>query len=393
MNALIHNTYWYEKDKNLTPVQELRLFIMNQLKPLKIKVLEIGGWNRVFNQDINPCDAIIKEIEFIETMWWALHYDDIMQPALLDAIFNKLDFIVDTYIEVENNTEVLREALRKLKAKLSIEAESKLIKIESPTGNVIKLEDHRNKLANQKQRYDALEGVVFSEEGFSSLQAQDRVLGRLQRVIQGSSANQSDIGRIQSDIDSLQHMYRNFDPRWDSREELLRDIITADISKNADLAQRISMFIRVRSAEKRNYTATQEASPMFERHIDNLRERHPIIINTLEYGNVAITHIKKMYYEWAKWEYYKVRTQDKNWVKKDILLRTDNAVVWDLSRKYLWEFDSQGKLVSTNNTFTILSIQSDKIQHKKVELTFGQKVWKTLSSIKNKVSWIFKTQQ
>lgn len=123
------------------------------------------------------------------------------------------------------------------------------------------------------------------------------MLQKLQRVIQESSANQSDIGRIQSDVDSLQHMYRNFDPRWEDSTNLLNDIMVADTLHDAKLAQRISMFIRVRSAEKRNYTATKEHSPMLERHLRNLREQHPITLETLEHGKLSITHAKKMDYE------------------------------------------------------------------------------------------------
>lgn len=251
------------------------------------------------------------------------------------------------------------------------------------------LEPPINVLVSQGRRYDALEGVIFSQRGFSSLRAQDMTLKKIQKTIRESPANQSDIWRIRSDIDSLEHMYRNFDPRWEDNTKLLNDIMVADTIRDAELAQRISMFIRVRSAERRNYTATQEASPMLERHLKNLRERHPIVINTLEYGIIAITHIKRMHYEWAKWEYAKIRIEDKNGKKKDILLRTDNAVVWDLSRKYLWEFDINGKFLSTNKVFTILSIKSDKIQTKNTEPTIGQKIGQTVSSVKDKFFKMF----
>jgi hypothetical protein len=254
------------------------------------------------------------------------------------------------------------------------------------------LESPKDILAPQSKRYDALEGIVFSERWFSSLQAQDRTLERIQKTIRWTSANQSDIWRFQSDMDSLEHMYRNFDPRWEDNTNLLNDIMVADTLHDGELAQRISTFIRVRSAEQRNYTATRESSPILNRHLRNLRDWHPISIDTLEYGKLNITHAKKMEYVWAQWEYYKLRTVDTRWKKQDILLRVDNAVIWDISRKKIWEFDATGNITISKKqqySFTITWIESDKIQHKKEEPTLTQKVSKTLSSIKSSVLWIF----
>jgi len=171
-----------------------------------------------------------------------------------------------------------------------------------------------------------------------------------------------------------------------------RSIKTGD----AEMLEVMSHHMQYAAANDNTYDQRKiYAHPRLSMHIRNIRRWKPIHVKTTRW-DMDILDIE----EYSPWEntsktYYKAYIIFR-WKKQVVILSDESFRVGDISNKIFGVFDAWWNPRYNqiwDNQFWILSIHSHKVGYIKKSPWFSERISNTVSSIRDKVLWIFKRSE